>query len=177
MKDVLKGLGAFVCAMTVGYVLVFGLVNVVPWMYGDIAFALSPWLSQTTMATVDTPTSWSPPVDVVPRQGSTTVYFSSDVKRSTKLGECDDSMLEASVGVYTIPAFSDEDVLGQFSTPDGVPRITVKLGNVNIDVVSHEVHHFVDASTGAKGIDDGETAAYMQGYFTQCVWDLLTKTK
>lgn len=175
MKDVLKGLSVFVCAMTVGYVLVFGLVNVVPWMYGGVAFVLSPWLSHTKE--LNLPDGWSPPGDDVPRQGSTTVYFASEVKRSTRVGECDDSMLEASVGVYTIQAFDDESVMGQFSTPGGVPRITVKLGNVNIDVVSHEVHHFVDASTGAKGIDDGETAAYMQGYFTQCVWDLLTKPK
>ena len=57
---------------------------------------------------------------------------------------------------------------------DGNSYVGIALRETNVNIISHEVSHYVDYIVKRKNINDGETRAYLQGYFTQCVYDLVS---
>lgn len=91
------------------------------------------------------------------------------------VGKCESVDMQASVGVYL--KVLRPGLNGQFYTQGGNPIIVLsKVSSISYqNLVSHEVSHFVDALVSAKGINDGETRAYLQGYFTDCVYKLIDK--
>lgn len=92
------------------------------------------------------------------------------------VGTCSDMALEASVDVYESNDMSSS-TMGFFnSTTDEIAVRKTGLEIPEIDIVAHEVSHFVDWITAQKGINDGETRAYLQGYFTECVAEMVPIT-
>lgn len=95
------------------------------------------------------------------------------------VGTCETEVFLAKVKVYSTDVLPS-GVLGKFyftnqRRDSGV--IAVSRGDRDvIDTVAHEVSHFVDHVVGGAGINDTETRAYLQGYYTQCVVNLLSKT-
>lgn len=49
----------------------------------------------------------------------------------------------------------------------------IELRDRGLNTVAHEVSHFVDRTLWDRDIDDDETEAYLQGFYTDCVWDLI----
>lgn len=99
------------------------------------------------------------------------IYNSKD-----RAGACGTKDFEAEVQVYLTSDNLPEGVEGRFTIfGGGKPTITILKGTDYTNVIAHEVSHWVDAIVGSKGINDTETRAYLQGYFTQCVTDLINK--
>lgn len=93
------------------------------------------------------------------------------------VGDCTDDGMEATVHVYLSDNLQ-EGVQGMYMPSYRV--IAIRKTDLQIslaNVVSHEVSHYVDDMTQVKGINDGETRAYMEGYFTDCVMGLITNPK
>ena len=90
-----------------------------------------------------------------------------DLNEIDYIGTCKADSMLTSVDVYWTSDFKD-GFQGLFNTELSI----IILGSSNISIVTHEVSHFVDYVMYRKGINDGETRAYLQGYFTECVWRL-----
>lgn len=52
---------------------------------------------------------------------------------------------------------------------------TIKLREVDIDTVAHEVNHLVKDLVKQYGITDPHYEAYAQGFWTKCVWDIVQR--
>lgn len=50
---------------------------------------------------------------------------------------------------------------------------TIRLNRTSVDTIAHEVHHMVYDYLLDKGISDPHMYAYAQGYWTQCVYDVV----
>lgn len=88
-------------------------------------------------------------------------------------GFCESGTLLARLTVYVIDEFPNNAegarTLGKFYKNVEDSPVIVFVRNSSIAVVAHEVSHYVDFLVETKGIKDGETRAYLQGYFTECV--------
>ena len=80
-------------------------------------------------------------------------------------GRCSSEIFLDEVEVYVVDGVEYD---GQYF----IDPPTIVLSNTGINTIAHEVSHYVDDLTYVHGISDGETRAYLQGYFTKCVYDL-----
>lgn len=70
----------------------------------------------------------------------------------------------------------DNTVIGQWQTNELTHKNTIYLrdrAGLNIETVSHEVSHMVDTMMVRYKIEDPHFRAYLQGYWTQCVWKVV----
>lgn len=81
------------------------------------------------------------------------------------IGKCYSKTMYAGVNIYLTDNIG-ENTVGRFYNEEA----TIVLTNSDIDAVAHEVSHFVDYVIKKKSIHDAETRAYLQGYFTDCVY-------
>ncbi len=96
-----------------------------------------------------------------------------DVNGVTEFGVCQTDSLPAKVKIYKATLLlEDEKVMGLFHS-DRKSGASVYFVDTGINTVAHEVSHFVDYALARLGINDKETEAYLQGYFTQCVYEKL----
>lgn len=136
-----------------GLIFTVGFIVSAFWLFEvGLPFALKPWLTEEARA--GGPITFSAPIHV--QQGP--------YKGEKKVATCVSADLKAALEVYTVEEFDEPGILGQFG-PRGI-----FIKERSVDTVSHEVSHFVDVMVEAKGIHDGETRAYLQGYFSECVW-------
>lgn len=80
---------------------------------------------------------------------------------------CKDDLVMASVDVMLVDHFDEEGVLGTFNPMKG----EIIIATTSSNTISHEVSHLVDAIMGTKGMVGTETRAYIQGYFTECIFN------
>ena len=85
------------------------------------------------------------------------------------IGACHSEDMIISVGIY-LTDYIEEDILGRFY---GV-NVVIAVTSDDLKIVAHEVSHLIDYVVKQKNIRDVETRAYLQGYFTDCVY---TKVK
>lgn len=83
------------------------------------------------------------------------------------IGSCMTGSLHAGFEVFYAPDLG-KNIGGRTHTDP----LAIFLRNTDIDTVAHEVSHAVDTIVSEKGIQDGETRAYLQGYFTDCVYTI-----
>jgi hypothetical protein len=82
-------------------------------------------------------------------------------------GVCVSNTFDVSLSVYVI-----DDLGGPNAIYAKEPvAVVFERGQMSVNIVSHEVSHFVDHVVALKQINDTETRAYLQGYFTDCVLD------
>lgn len=82
------------------------------------------------------------------------------------VGYCGDDAIKATVGIYKVKSLLlNDSTRGLFWDK----TYTIALVDTDINTIAHEVSHFVDRVVADKKIHDGETRAYLQGYFTDCV--------
>ena len=93
-----------------------------------------------------------------------------EIEDKEYVGVCWDNTLSSTVSVYT--ADLPGDVIGRFIADKNMIIIS-KIGGFSVQNIAHEVSHLVDDIIFYKGIRDGETRAYLQGYFTDCIYKLL----
>lgn len=80
---------------------------------------------------------------------------------------CIAESLNLMVHVVVVDDIGEEGTYARFY---GSP-VAIVLEERDLNTVAHEVSHFVDWAMKKKGIRDGEARAYMQGYFTECVYE------
>lgn len=84
---------------------------------------------------------------------------------------CADDTMRTNVVVYIVETLNKE---GDGGMPVGgafyAHEMAIVLVDTDINTVAHEVSHLVDWVVQEKGIHDDETRAYLQGYFTECVY-------
>lgn len=90
-----------------------------------------------------------------------------ELSEDYSVGSCVSKSMKASVGVYVVDKLPN-DYVGRYYAD----RQVIVLVDTDIETVAHEVSHFVDDVMRTKQIEDGETRAYLQGYFTDCVENL-----
>lgn len=120
------------------------------------------------------PTALTPPQSIV--LSSNGEFKWEPLSPKEKVGECVSTDIHAHLQVYISDKLPATGVEGMFIPSSG--SIVVKETSKSLElleIVAHEVSHFVDAVVRAKNINDGETRAYLQGYFTDCVYKLVTK--
>ena len=83
------------------------------------------------------------------------------------VGNCISEAMMSSVEVYVVED-AGENIAGRFYSKQSAIVLVI----TDLSVVAHEVSHFVDFVVNQKGINDTETRAYLQGYFTNCVYKL-----
>lgn len=92
-----------------------------------------------------------------------------------KAGVCVDETILASVKVYMVDSLNEPEDDAQGGIVGGrfyQKEVAIVLVKTDLNSVAHEVSHLVDWIMFEKGITDDETEAYLQGYFTECVYDL-----
>lgn len=98
-------------------------------------------------------------------------------KKKDFVGTCTTGVFEVDLKVYVTSDNLPTGVEGRFRwDSSNNPTITLLKGTNYVNVVAHEVSHFVDYVVRMKGINDTETRAYLQGYLTECVTKLIPKT-
>ena len=85
-----------------------------------------------------------------------------------EVGGCTERTFNTSVRIYVLESLGDEETVGRFYTYENA--IALKKSHITVSNVAHEVSHLVDQIVYVRGIHDGETRAYLQGYYTNCVW-------
>lgn len=85
------------------------------------------------------------------------------------IGTCQEQTLNSEVIVFKSPNVG-ENVGGDF-TPSNPARI--RLVDTSIKTIAHEASHLVDSLLQKRGITDFEVEAYLQGFYTQCIYNLL----
>lgn len=90
------------------------------------------------------------------------------VEKEDYIGMCSDDTLESEVGVFLVDELGGH-INGLFDP--NIPLIALVATSTN--VITHEVSHLVDYIVTDKGIRDGETRAYLQGHFTECIEELI----
>lgn len=89
------------------------------------------------------------------------------------IGYCSDEVYRVSLPIY-LPSELPGNLEGQFhSESTGKIFLVVKKNSDYQNVVPHEVSHFTDYLIDLLVLSDKETRAYIQGYFTDCVTDLI----
>lgn len=91
-----------------------------------------------------------------------------ELSKDDFVGNCSSNMMYAGVDIYMTDDIG-KNIVGRYYNDEE----TIVLTTNSIDVVAHEVSHFVDSIVKQKGIHDAETRAYLQGYFTECVYSKL----
>jgi len=107
-------------------------------------------------------------IDVKDVKGVNRIYDESQV--DYLLGYCISEVMMIRIEVLLN---KDMTAKGKFFY-DGNSYVGIALRETNVNIISHEVSHYVDYIVKRKNINDGETRAYLQGYFTQCVYDLVS---
>lgn len=82
-------------------------------------------------------------------------------------GYCVSNTLNTSVTIYRADDLGD--ATARFYRDD----LAIVFVQGGTSAIAHEVSHFVDYVVHQRGIDDPETRAYLQGYFTECVDNIL----
>ena len=84
------------------------------------------------------------------------------------------SCISISLGDYEVKVVFGEiegDAIGQWN-----PSIdTIYLEDYGVDTVSHEVHHMVDDAYQTFNMGDDHLKAYMQGFYTGCVMEIVER--
>lgn len=83
-------------------------------------------------------------------------------------GVCRSETFKDEADVYMMPE-RKTGILGQYIAN----QRAIVLRSKDIDTIAHEVSHLVDSIVATHGINDGESRAYLQGYFTKCVYDTI----
>lgn len=87
------------------------------------------------------------------------------------VGSCRDELIRSTLEIYT-SASLPLGIDGVYYN-DAFGVVFATSTSIGLTVVAHEVSHFVDNIMVKKGIHDGETRAYIQGYFTNCIYEKL----
>lgn len=98
-----------------------------------------------------------------PKQNNQSFYLES----KDQIGTCRDSTLRSSVDIYVV---SD---LGNAAGVFDANLKIISLVSTTTEVIAHEVSHLVDYIVMERKISDGETRAYLQGFYTQCIENAL----
>ncbi len=53
--------------------------------------------------------------------------------------------------------------------------MTITLSDTSVDTVAHEVHHMTEDMLRKLHIKESHMPAYMQGFFTQCVYGIVER--
>lgn len=95
--------------------------------------------------------------------------------REDYIGNCYADVFKTGVAIYETTGLKNSN--GQFrSSKEYGYQIILNeksRGRYIIGTISHEVSHLVDNMTASLGIEDTETEAYLQGFFTGCIQDLV----
>lgn len=74
--------------------------------------------------------------------------------------------------LYYNEAPDDLEYMGQWDSVNNIITIVPPNG-LSIQTAAHEVHHMVDTMMERYAIDDWHYGAYLQGHFTECVWNII----
>lgn len=101
-------------------------------------------------------------------------------EKNVFVGECRADVFYAGVSVFlpkTINGGGTQGMMMMTMGDKSVHNAAIIISKDNktgyVDVISHEVSHFVDRIIESRGLEGTEVRAYLQGYLTNCVTNLV----